>query len=96
VMLASGVVARVDVDSTGIRTDAGIAVGDSTAAVMRAYDGRVSAMPHKYVTGGEYLTVRPAAPTDSTLRTIFEAESGRVTRYRSGRVPEVEWVERCG
>ena len=95
-MLASGVVARVDVDSAGIRTDAGITVGDSSAAVMRAYDGRISATPHKYVTGGEYLTVRPAVSTDSTLRIVFEAESGRVTRYRSGRVPEVEWVERCG
>ena len=65
VMLSSGVVARVDVDSAGIRTDAGVAVGDSTAAVMRAYDGRVSTTPHKYVTGGQYLTVRPAAPGEN-------------------------------
>jgi hypothetical protein len=96
VMLANGRVARIDVDSAGVRTDAGIAVGDSSAAVLRTYAGRATAMPHKYVTGGEYITVRSASPSDSTLRIVFESEAGRVTRYRSGRVPEVEWVERCG
>ena len=27
---------------------------------------------------------------------IFETDSGRVRRFRSGRLPEVAWVERCG
>ena len=96
VMLANGRTARIDVDSTGVRTDAGISVGDSSAAVLRAYAGRVTTTPHKYVPGGEYITVRSASPTDSALRIVFESEAGRVTRYRTGRVPEVEWVERCG
>jgi hypothetical protein len=96
VMLANGRTARIDVDSAGVRTDAGISVGDSSAAVLRAYAGRVTTMPHKYVPGGEYITVRSASPTDSALRIVFESEAGRVTRYRIGRVPEVEWVERCG
>ena len=95
-MLANGRVARVDVDSAGVRTDGGISVGDSSAAVSRTYEGRVRTMPHKYVPGGQYLIVKPASPTDSTLRIVFESEGGRITRYRSGRVPEVEWVERCG
>ena len=96
VMLANGRTARIDVDSTGVRTDAGISVGDSSTAVLRAYAGRVTTTPHKYVPGGEYITVRSASPTDSALRIVFESEAGRVTRYRTGRVPEVEWVERCG
>ena len=96
VMLANGQVARIDVDSAGVRTDAGVAVGDSSAAVSRAYDGRVTTTPHKYVPTGEYLTVRPASPGDSSVRIVFESENGRVARYRVGRVPEVEWVERCG
>ena len=96
VMLAAGRVARVDVDSTGVRSDAGVSVGDTSASVLQAYAGRVTTRAHKYVPGGEYLTVRPSSPSDSTLRIVFESEAGRITRYRSGRVPEVEWVERCG
>ena len=96
VMLARGQVARVDVDSTGVPSDAGVAVGDSAARVTAAYAGRVTSTPHKYVPGGQYLTVKPTSPADSARRMVFETENGRVTRFRSGRVPEVEWVERCG
>jgi hypothetical protein len=94
-MLAKGVVARIDIDSTGVPTAEGVAVGDSASKVNAAYAGRVTTTPHKYVQGGQYLTVTPAAPQDS-LRIVFESEAGRITRYRVGRVPQVEWVERCG
>ena len=94
-MLAKGVVARVDVDSAGVATAEGVAVGDSASKVNAAYAGRVTATPHKYVQGGQYLTVKPGAPQDS-LRIVFESEAGRITRYRIGRIPQVEWVERCG
>lgn len=96
VMLARGQVARVDIDSAGVASDAGVSVGDSAARVTEAYAGRVTATPHKYVPGGQYLTVRSTSPADSARRMVFETENGRVTRFRSGRVPEVEWVERCG
>ena len=96
IMLARGQVARVDVDSAGIRTDAGIAVGDSAARVTDAYAGRVSSTPHKYVPGGQYLSTTPVSPQDSSRRIVFETANGRITRFRSGRLPEVEWVERCG
>ena len=94
-MLAKGVVARIDVDSAGVATAEGIAVGDTVSKVSGAYAGRVMFAPHKYVQGGQYLTVTPAPPQDS-LRIVFESEAGRITRYRVGRVPQVEWVERCG
>ena len=96
VMLASGLVARVDVDSSGVQSDAGVAVGDSASRVSAAYAGRVSTTPHKYAPGGQYLTVQSASPADSSLRIVFESDAGRITRFRSGRVPEVEQVERCG
>jgi hypothetical protein len=96
VMLARGQVARVDVDSAGVKSDAGVTVGDSSAKVGDAYAGRLVATPHKYVPGGQYLTVRSTSPSDSSRRMVFETENGRVTRFRAGRVPEVEWVERCG
>jgi hypothetical protein len=96
VMLAKGKVTRVDVDSAGVKSDAGISVGDSVARVNEAYSGLVTVTPHKYVQGGQVLAVKPSSPQDSTFRIVFEAEGGRIARFRSGRVPEVEWVERCG
>ncbi len=96
VMLARGQVARVDIDSAGVSSDAGVAVGDSAAKVAEAYAKRMTATPHKYIPSGQYLTVRSASPADSLRRMVFETENGRVTRFRAGRVPEVEWVERCG
>ena len=96
VMLARGQVARVDVDSAGVRTDAGVAVGDSASRVSDAYAARMTATPHKYVPGGQYLTVQSTSPADTSRRMVFETENGRVTRFRTGRLPEVEWIERCG
>jgi hypothetical protein len=96
VMIARGTVVRVDVDSAGVQSDAGVAVGDTASRVTESYAGRVTVTPHKYVQGGQYLSVRPPSPQDSTRRIVFETEHGRVTRFRSGRLPEVEWVERCG
>jgi hypothetical protein len=96
IMLARGQVVRVDIDSAGVPSDAGVAVGDSTSRVSEAYAGRVTVTPHKYLRNGQYLTVRSPSPEDSALRIVFEADSGHIKRFRSGRVPEVEWVERCG
>ena len=96
VMVSSGRVVRIDVDSAGVQSDAGVAVGDSAATANRAYAGHITVTPHKYVAGGRYLTVRAVSPADSTVRIVFESEAGRITRFRSGRTPEVELVERCG
>ena len=56
-MLARNVVARIDVDSAGITTVEGVGVGDADARVNEVYAGRVTATPHKYVQGAQYLTV---------------------------------------
>lgn len=96
VMLEDGRVARVDVDSGAVATDAGVRVGDDAARVRTAYAGRIAESPHKYVPGALYLTVTPAAPADSAHRLVFEVEDGRVARYRAGSRPAVEYVEGCG
>ena len=95
VMVEGGRIARVDVDSAGVATAAGVRVGDDEDRVQRLYAGHVRVSPHKYVEG-KYLTVTPARPADSAYRIVFEAEKGRIVRYRAGRRPPVEYVERCG
>lgn len=94
VMFDGGRVARVDIDSVGVRTEAGAQVGDSEARIDSLYAGRVTTMPHKY-TDGHYKVVKPMRAADSLFRTIFEAEGGKVTRYRVGKLPQVEYVEGC-
>ena len=91
VMLIDDRVARVDVTQRGVATDAGIRVGDPEARVREAYAGRVTQSPHKY-TPGHYLTVDDR----SERHVVFETDGERVTRYRVGRIPEVDWVEGCG
>lgn len=93
-MAVGGHVVRVEVRDTTVATEAGARVGDTEARVESLYSGRLQVTPHKY-TNGHYLTVSPASPADSQFRIVFETDSGRVTTYRAGLLPMVEWVEGC-
>ena len=95
VMVENGIVVRVDVDSGNVATAEGARVGDTEERVRSLYGARVSVTPHKY-TDGHYLTVKPAAASDTLHRIVFETHKGRVTTYRAGQRPQVEYVERCG
>ena len=90
-MEIAGRIVRVDITAPGVPTEAaGIEVGATESQVREAYGARVSSSPHKY-TNGRYLTIS----ADSDHRVVFETDGERVTRYRVGRLPEVEWVEGC-
>jgi uncharacterized membrane protein len=88
-MQVGGRIARIDVTSFDVRTDKEIGVGDSEVQVQNAYGQDVVTTPHKY-TSGHYLTI----PLDAHA-ILFETDGQWVTRYRVGRLPEVEWVEGC-
>ena len=92
VMIDQGRIARVEVDSGSVATAAGARVGDSEERIQSLYPGRVTVTPHKYE-DGRYLTVN--AVGDSSVAIVFETSKGRVTRYRAGRRPAVEYVEGC-
>jgi hypothetical protein len=87
-------IARVDIDTASIATASGARVGDDEARIKRLYPGQVTVTPHKYE-DGHYLTVTPPASGDRRFRIIFETAGGRVTRYRAGMIPSVEYVEGC-
>jgi hypothetical protein len=91
-MVENGAIARIDIDSGTVATTEGARIGDTEDRLKTLYRD-LDVMPHKY-TNGHYLTVRSAA--DSSYRIIFETDGQRVIRYRAGRVPQVEYVERCG
>jgi hypothetical protein len=93
-MVVDSQIARVEVSGTAVATVEGARIGDSEARIDSLYPGRVTVQPHKY-TDGHYLVVRPTTVSDTTHRIIFETDGKVVTQFRSGRMPEVTWVEGC-
>lgn len=93
-MVVNGQIARVDVNDSTIATAEGARIGDTEQRIMELYPNRVTVQPHKY-TDGHYLVVAPSSPADSGRNIIFETDGQRVTTYRAGRMPEVEYIEGC-
>lgn len=92
-MINNGTLARIDVDSGSTATAEGARIGDTEERIKSLYPGQVTVQPHKY-TAGHYLVVKPSG-ADTALRLVFETDSVRVTSFRAGRLPEVQWVEGC-
>jgi hypothetical protein len=93
-MIIDDTVARVEVDTAGVRTAEGAQVGDSESRVLELYGALARIEPHKYTyPDGHYVVVAP--PGDTLHRIIFETFKGRVTTYRAGRLPAVQLVEGC-
>jgi hypothetical protein len=96
-MLQNGRIARIDiVKNSRITTVSGAKIGDTEAKVKSLYSGQITVTPHKYVSGANYLTFVPKDRDDRNYRIVFETDGKRVTQFRSGKLPEVEYVERCG
>jgi len=95
VMVEGGKVVRAEVRRGTIATSTGARIGDSEDRIKTLYPGQVTVTPHKYTTGGHYLTVVPASGADAAYRIIFETDGKKVVNYRSGQTPQVEYVEGC-
>ncbi|MCD9029295.1 lectin [Luteimonas sp. BDR2-5] len=82
---------RIDVRNNGYTAPGGGKVGMDRADIDRLYAGRVEASPHKYVDGAQYLRVR-----DGGAALVFETDAdGKVTEWRIGVPPQVDYVEGC-
>ena len=95
-MVVGGRVARVNVGrNSKVTTLRGAKIGDSEARIKSLYQGQIEVTRHEYVTGGHYLTFIPKDKVDRNYRVVFETDGKRVTRMRSGKLPEVMYVEGC-
>ena len=94
-LLLKGKIARVDVYEPGYRTAAGVGVGSTEAEVKAVYRPFVRVTRHFYDPDGHYLIVRSPDPALSQYRIVFETDGTRVTSFRAGKLPEVEFVEHC-
>lgn len=94
-MVTENRISRVDIDHPKITTISGAKVGDTEQKIKSLYPGQIQVTPHKYLISGHYLTLIPKDQTDKNFRVIFETDGKKVVRYRAGKLPEVEFVERC-
>ncbi|BAZ30935.1 hypothetical protein NIES4074_34020 [Cylindrospermum sp. NIES-4074] len=95
-MVTQGRISRVDVwKNNKITTPKGAKIGDSEARIKSLYPGQIKVTLHKYVQGGHYLTFIPKDRAEKNYRVLFETDGKRVTQFKSGKLPEVEFVEGC-
>jgi len=67
--------------------------GMSADEIGRLYAGRIQESPHKYVPGGKVLRIKDSAGNGVL---VFETDAaGKVTEWRVGVPPQVDYVEGC-
>lgn len=95
-MISEGRFARFSVESRTLVAPGGARVGMTRAEVLQRYAGRVEVQPHKY-TDGQYLRVRDPAGGQGVLvmETDGKGDDARVTEWRVGVPPAVDYVEGC-
>jgi hypothetical protein len=92
-MVEKGEISRVEVQpGSDISTVAGAKIGDTEDRIKSLYPG-IEVKPAKYAPG-LYLEVTPKDGGNN--RIVFETDGKKVVKYRSGRLPAVEYVEGCG
>lgn len=92
-MFEDGRFVRYDVGTAKETAPGGGKVGMTSQQIQDLYAGHVKEQPHKYVVGGKVLRVT-RADGDGVL--VFEVEAdGKVTAWRAGMPPQVDYVEGC-
>ncbi|MBD2568079.1 hypothetical protein [Anabaena lutea] len=94
-MVTGNRISRIDVKNPQVTTLKGAKIGDTEARIKSLYPGQIKVTSHKYDFKGHYLTLIPKDRADRNYRVVFETDGKRVTRFRSGKLPEVEFVEGC-
>ena len=93
-MFEHGRFVRYDVGTAKEAAPGGGKVGMGAEQIRALYGARVSELPHKYVPGARVLRVT-APHGEGAL--VFETDTqGRVTHWRAGVPPQVDYVEGCG
>ena len=92
-MFEAGHFVRYDVGTVKETAPGGGEVGMDEAQIRALYGADVEVQPHKYVDGAEYLRI--TAPQGNGVLVFETDEHGKVTRWRAGVPPQVDYVEGC-
>jgi hypothetical protein len=85
---------RVDVDSADVVAPGGGRKGMTADEIRKLYAGRVEEQNHKYVDGAKYLRIKDDAGGNGVLVFVTDA-AGKITDWRVGVPPQVDYVEGC-
>lgn len=92
-MFENGKFVRYDVETVADVAPGGGQVGMSAGDINTAYAGRVEERPDKYVEGGKNLRIKSE---DGASAIVFDTDAaGKVTAWRVGVSPQVDYVEGC-
>lgn len=91
-MVEDGKFVRVGTENAKLAAPGGGKIGMTIAQIEALYPGRVQQQPHKY-TDGKYLRIKDTASNNAL---VFETDAaGKVTEWRVGMPPQVDYVEGC-
>jgi len=93
-MIENGKFVRVDVGNDREVAPGGGKAGMSADEIRKLYAGRIEEQPHKYVEGGKYLRIKDSAGGNGVLVFVADA-AGKITAWRTGVPPQVDYVEGC-
>ena len=93
-MIESDKFVRYDAGNDKDVAPGGGKVGMNADQIRKLYGDRVREQPHKYVEGGKVLRVKADDGSENAL--VFEVDAaGKVTAWRVGQAPQVDYVEGC-
>lgn len=93
-MVEGGKFVRYDVGTDKEAAPGGGKVGMGTEELQKLYGNALESSPHKYVEGGKYLSIAASGVAPSKL--VFETDAaGKVSAWRVGLTPQVDYVEGC-
>ena len=93
-MVESDKFVRYDVGNDKDVAPGGGKRGMGVDEIRKLYAGRFQETPHKYVKGGSYLRIKSNDESGGVL--LFETDAdGKVSAWRVGQAPQVDYVEGC-
>ncbi|MFB8797911.1 MAG: hypothetical protein U7126_27635 [Microcoleus sp.] len=95
-MVTKGRIVRIDISNERVTTIKGAKIGNTEEQIFSLYPGQIRVIKNPLGGRGNNLTFVPRDAADSNYRLIFETGIERRVKYfRSGQLPQVEYIEGC-
>ncbi len=95
-MIGDGKFVRFGTESSRFLAPGGGKVGMTMSQIQSLYQGRIEEQPHKY-SDGQYLRIKDGTGGKGVLifETSAKGDAAKVTEWRVGIPPQVDYVEGC-